>query len=69
MATQTDHSEDIKNLRENDDAFDDHCVDMFNMCADLLEMHDKQSLSLDNWSSARKFIEFVINHPIQENHA
>ena len=46
---KTDHSEIIETFRS---------LGTFNadMAADLLEMHDRQSLSLDNWDVAIAFV-------------
>ena len=62
MATTTNHSGSIFALRERGTTEDD-------LAADLLELHDRTSLSLDNWASAREFIEARIGQPIQENGA
>lgn len=60
MANKTDHSTQIEKLRirgtlEN------------RLAADLLELHDRTSLSLDKWETARKFVERRIGGTIQEN--
>lgn len=39
------------------------------VAADLLELHDRTSLSLDHWRSARGLVELLIGTRIQENHA
>ena len=33
---------------------------MLDCSADLLELHDKQSLSLDKWDSAKKMVEYCL---------
>jgi hypothetical protein len=47
---RTDHSGAILTLRESD-------APGLQLAADLLEMHDNTSLSLDNWPAAKDFIE------------
>ncbi len=37
------------------------------LAADLLEMHDKQGISLDNWDSARGLVEHLLGYSINEN--
>lgn len=39
----------------------------FALAADLLECHDQTGISLDNWPSARAFVERRIEGPIVEN--
>lgn len=68
---KTDHSEDIRVLRdvaENDLIFDRQYKLQLLVCADLLEMHDRQSFSLDKWTAARAMVEGQIGHSIKENH-
>ena len=60
--TRTDHSEDIARLRESD------AVEI-QVAADLLELHDWTSLSLDDWHTARTWVESLMGHPLEENHA
>lgn len=56
MAT-TNHGEQITAVRKwggwdlSSHAFE------FELAADLLEMHDREAISLDNWTSARLFVE------------
>ena len=38
------------------------------LAADLMELHEGTGISLDNWVSAREFVEAYFG-PIQENHA
>ena len=64
---KTDHSADIEDLRARAEG-DGQIRDIIRTAADLLEMHDRQSFSLDNWTSARRMVENMIGHPIQENH-
>lgn len=45
----TDHSIEIEQLRSIGGTENE-------LAADLLEMHDRTSLSLDNWHSARTFV-------------
>lgn len=62
----TNHSEDIKFLRseaESGTTTDNSLV----LAADLLELHDNTGISLDNWASAREYVEILIGHPIKEN--
>lgn len=70
MATtvKTDHSKDIEVLRTRTRHETDVSWIVRRTAADLLEMHDNQSLSLDQWTFARKLVELLINHPIEENH-
>lgn len=68
MVPKTDHSQDIKNLRDEVHIAAPTKKLVLQVAADLLEMHDRQSLSLDNWDSARRMIELLIEHPITENH-
>ena len=41
----------------------------YELAADLLELHDDTGISLDNWESARMFVETRIGHEITENGA
>jgi hypothetical protein len=69
MATKTDHSADIAMLRAKaeDSNLPDLNVLIYEIGADLLEMHDRQSLSLDDWDTGRNFVELLIGHPITKN--
>lgn len=62
MATTTNHSGQIEALRDRGTLEDD-------LAADLLELHDATGISLDNFNSARQFVEQRIGGPIQENGA
>lgn len=68
--TKTDHSEDIRVLRDvaKQGSHDRQYKLQLLVCSDLLEMHDRQSLSLDNWKAARALVQGQIGHSIQENH-
>lgn len=59
------HSDSISMLREDAEELTINHL----LAADLLEMHDRKSLSLDNWGSARKFVEHYIGHSITPNGA
>lgn len=37
------------------------------VAADLLELHDRTGISLDNWRSARAMVEFFLHAEILEN--
>lgn len=49
MSDTTDHSEFIEVLRST------RTINSY-MAADLLELHDRQGISLDNWSTAQEFV-------------
>ena len=68
MGTKTDHSKDIEALREEAKTVEPEIKEIYLTASDLLEMHDRQSLSLDNWQSARSMVENFISHPIDQNH-
>lgn len=51
----TDHSKYIAALR-------DHNSTTSSLAADLLEMHDRTSLSLDDWTDAQQFICDVLSY-------
>lgn len=67
MATTTNHAGHIYALRErmrdaeNPNALED------GLAADLLELHDRTGISLDNWDTARMFVERQIGASIQKN--
>lgn len=72
MGVKTDHSADIKMLRTMAKATamglprKDKLVLL--VASDLLELHDRQSFSLDKWKAARDLVESLIMHSITENH-
>ena len=61
----TDHSEAIKKLRVPKRTEIDHLMDA--VLADLLELHDRTSLSLDNWDSAKRLIKLRTDNDVQKN--
>lgn len=65
MATFTDHTADIERLRVPVNGKRNTQVNL--VCADLLELHDRQSTSLDKWAAARGLVEDLIGHPLAEN--
>lgn len=75
---RTDHSEQIKNLRQTGEVIArseggdtgalHERVLMFEAAAALLEVHDTTGISLDNWKGPREFVEMMLGEPIQENH-
>lgn len=80
MAERTDHSEDIARLRRSATkwAFKAGQTESRDLmlqalaqqaAAALLEVHDATGISLDNWVGPRGLVEFLIEHPIQENQA
>ncbi len=77
MPPRTDHSEDIMILRVTAAAKApvrnvSHAKRTerlaFEVAGDLLELHDSTGISLDSWPSARKLVEHLIDHEIEENH-
>jgi hypothetical protein len=67
----TNHAAQIKSLREQRDVLEangatDDCL-LYDLAADLLEIHDATGISLDNWRSARLFVEEMIEGEITEN--
>lgn len=70
MAIKTDHSATIKNLRElSGQVLDYDEAGDLTVAADLLELHDRQSLSLDEWDSAREFVERRAGITVEKNGA
>lgn len=73
MSTLTDHGKDITRLRERAAWCRERFGSLtqravtYELAADLLEIHDQTGLSLDNWASARAFVEHRIGHEITEN--
>lgn len=69
---RTNHSADIQMLRNMADAtalgLPRKDLLVLLVASDLLELHDRQSLSLDKWKVARDLVENLIHHPIVENH-
>jgi hypothetical protein len=71
MTTLTDHSRAIEALRSSS-----VITPALDLAADLLEMHDSTSISLDNWESAKTFVETYVRDilwddqwSIEPNHA
>lgn len=65
---KTDHSETITDLRKREsNTTQDALIDF--LCADLLELHDRTSLSLDNWVSAKQLIKMRTGVSVQPNGA
>lgn len=62
----TTHREDVTALRHNAEQ-SANLANELGLAADLLEMHDRRAVSLDNWQNAREFVERHIDHTIQEN--
>lgn len=56
----TNHAEQIERLRR------DRPTPENRLAADLLELHDKTGIRLDDWESARTFVESKVG-PIQPN--
>lgn len=74
----TDHSEFIKDIRREADEWAPHAATDFiaanlvnenRLAADLLELHDQTGISLDDWKSAREFVERIGNLTVLENGA
>jgi hypothetical protein len=73
----TDHSEEIAELRTwADNALREMDSEEFNkrtayisihLAADLLEAHDQNGISLDDWPYARQFVETFLQRPILPN--
>lgn len=70
MSKPTDHRKQIEALRtwSNLTTFRSQQLSLL-VAADLLEMHDRASLSLDNWRSARRLVELYTGEPVQRNNA
>jgi hypothetical protein len=70
VGVYTDHSAAIAALRarcpSDTAALDDEQVATL-LAADLLEAHDDTGISLDNWISAREFVERRIGREIEPN--
>lgn len=66
VAVYTDHSLAIDALRESTTG--DNLVKdaKYLLAADLLELHDNKSISLDNWPAAKAFIEYLVRPIIDE---
>lgn len=76
----TDHSAIIQEMRERVQILEDHkhvltseyddlLLLALPVAADLLEIHDATGISLDNWPSARTFVERLSGVAITENGA
>ena len=69
MSTTTDHSVAINRLRTaaTDGTTSPFSGLVYQVAADLLEIHDQTGISLDNWRSARTLVEILMAAPLQEN--
>lgn len=63
----TDHSEEIKRLRERAKTKEHYDQLIYNLAADLLVSHDESGISLDNWLYARRLVELLIGQEIVES--
>lgn len=67
---ETPHGKDIHRLRVMAEKMPSKIERLaMELAADLLEAHDATGISLDNWPSARGFVENYIECPIKENGA
>lgn len=69
---RTNHADRIRHLRFHADKLNSMLAERrtsvsYRLAADLLEMHDNTSISLDHWLSARELVETLIGERIDEN--
>lgn len=63
----TDHSEEVRRLRERAKTKERYDALVYNLCADLLISHDETGIALDNWLYARDLVELLIGTEIIES--
>lgn len=64
----TSHAEEVKFLRYLAETADRESeVIAFRLAADLLESHDQTAISLDDWPTARRFVELRLGQDILPN--
>lgn len=63
----TDHSQEIARLRVRSRVKEQYDRLVYQVAADLLEMHDSSGCSLDNWPAARALVELLIGDEIVES--
>lgn len=63
----TDHSELVARLRVRSRQKERYDQIVYELAADLLEMHDSSACSLDNWKPARDLVELLVGEEILES--
>lgn len=63
------HADEIERLRKLAAVNASASASRLRLAADLLELHDTTGISLDDWQSAREFVEMAIGREISENGA
>lgn len=64
----TDHSDEIIGLINlAQDTLDADLQTSLRLAAELLASHDDTGISLDDWPTARRFVENLVGHPVLPN--
>jgi hypothetical protein len=64
---QTDHAEELAVIRAKADKASGMDKVFIQLAADLLQSHDETGISLDDWPTARRFVEHFTGSPVLPN--